>query len=383
MNRKLICLLLTLTVFTGSSFVFATKEQEKLNETNEKRQVLQTKINENKKETNAVAEEITQLSNQIDKTNGELSTIQNELSNLNEKMVVTKQELREAEKNITERSETFDTRLRVMYKNGTIGYLEVLLGSEDIIDFFSRMDMIKRLINYDLDLLEYMKEQRSIIESKKKELEIEQINVASAKRQIETKKNELVVATRAKEGLMDKLQKDGAELEKQYDELNAQADALTAIIAQKQREAAEISGNEVVVTNQQASSSGMVWPAPGYNTITSPFGYRVHPIFGVKKMHTGVDIPTPMGASIVAVDDGVVQHSGGLGGYGNTVIIDHGGQIATLYAHNSSLLVKAGQRVGKGQIIAKAGSTGYSTGPHLHFEVRKNGSYINPEPWIR
>ena len=116
---------------------------------------------------------------------------------------------------------------------------------------------------------------------------------------------------------------------------------------------------------------------------SSYYGYRLHPILKVKKFHTGIDIPAPTGTSIVAAGEGTVIYSGTLGGYGKTIMIDHDGGIVTLYGHNSSLLVKEGQDVKRGDIIAKAGSTGMSTGPHCHFEVRKNGVYEDPVPWLK
>lgn len=127
----------------------------------------------------------------------------------------------------------------------------------------------------------------------------------------------------------------------------------------------------------------MGWPVPGYSRISSPYGYRIHPIFKTKKLHTGIDIPAPTGTSIAAGSDGTVIYTGTLGGYGKAVMIDHGGGIVTLYAHNSSIVVSEGQSVKRGNTISKAGSTGYSTGPHLHFEVRKGGSYVDPLPWVR
>lgn len=399
MKKKLICSLIAITVMAGSVISFADTQGD-LNKTNEKKQKLQTEIDANKKESNGIAREVEDLSGKIEVTNGELSEIEAELNELNNSIIANKEKLRVAEEQLFKRNDTFEQRLRVMYKRGTVGYIEVLLDSTDIEDFLTRADMIKKVVDHDVTLLDTMKKERDIIEETKKELEVQQINVAAVKRKVETKKSELVVATRAKEELLGKLEADRAQMEQQHDALTVEADALSAIILKKQQDAAaaaaaagsssgsssgasQSSGETTFVDTGEISSKGMIWPAPGYSRVSSPFGYRIHPIFGTRKMHTGIDISAPMSANIVAATDGVVQSAGGLGGYGNAVIIDHGGGIATLYAHNSKLLVSAGQSVQRGQVIAKAGSTGYSTGPHLHFEVRKNGTYINPLPWIR
>ena len=126
----------------------------------------------------------------------------------------------------------------------------------------------------------------------------------------------------------------------------------------------------------------MAWPVPGYTRITSPFGMRTHPITGVYKLHTGVDIGAPMGATFVAVNDGIVTYAGWNNAYGNMVIIDHGGGVTTLYAHGSEILVEVGDRLFQNTPVLKVGSTGYSTGPHAHFEVRINGEYVQPLDYI-
>ena len=126
----------------------------------------------------------------------------------------------------------------------------------------------------------------------------------------------------------------------------------------------------------------MAWPVPGYTRISSKYGMRTHPITGVYKLHTGVDISAPMGANFIAANDGIVTKAGMNSAYGNMVIIDHGGGISTLYAHGSEILVHVGQTVKKGESVLKVGSTGYSTGPHAHFEVRINGVVTDPMPYI-
>ncbi len=374
MKNKKICLILIiiLTINLLASFVYASgisQDKEKLEETNEKIDSLKNQINNNKNETNKVTSEIKSLDKKIDKVEQELEQVQNELSELNKDIENTKAELSEAENNINDKQDTLESRLRVMYKNGTIGYLEVLLSSERISDFLTRLDLVQSIIDYDVNLLKYMKEQRQIIEEKKDKLITQQSSLSLAKQEVNKKKNELVSANRQKEIRMSQLKKDRVKMEKQYDQLNDLAKKIEEEIRKKQL-AAKYAGGD------------MTWPAPGYYRITSPFGNRIHPIFKVKKLHTGIDIGAPYGAKIVAANSGVVQYSGWLGGYGKVVIIDHGGGITTLYAHNSRLLVSAGQKVSKGQAVSKAGSTGYSTGAHLHFEVRKNGVYTNPVPWV-
>ena len=136
-------------------------------------------------------------------------------------------------------------------------------------------------------------------------------------------------------------------------------------------------------TAAQYVGGQMLWPAPDRFTITSPYGYRIHPILKTKKLHTGIDIRSSMGENILAAQDGKVIHSDWYGGYGKVIMIDHGGGIVTLYAHNSQLVVKEGSNVKKGTVIAKSGNSGLSTGPHLHFEVRENGKYVDPLKYVK
>ncbi len=370
MRVKKFCAALVLILLVNSIIAYAVdnsieQDKKKLEATNDKMELLEVELNKKNQECNEISSQIKALDSKIDKADKELQQIQNQIDTLNSKIETTKAELGKAEENIEDKKKTLNSRLRVIYKNGNVGYLEVLLESEDISDFFTRLDMVQNIIDYDVDLLKYMKEQREIIKNKKLTLESHQTILQSSKQELKSKYEKLQVACRKKETMMQKLRADKKEMEAQYDALNKLAKDIEKEIRRKQI-AADYAGGE------------MAWPAPGYYRITSPFGYRIHPIFKTKKMHTGIDIGAPTGATIVAVNDGVVSLAGWLGGYGNVVVLDHGGGITTLYAHNSRLLVKAGQKVKRGQAISRAGSTGYSTGAHLHFEVRKNGEYTNP-----
>lgn len=322
-------------------------------------------------QTRTIAEQIDELDRNMDKATVELNQVEEALEKIQENIIKTTEELKEAELNLEEKKETFSKRVRAMYMNGEVGYLELLLNSEDVKDFLSRQDMVKTIAEHDKELIKFMKEQRDIVDEKKAELEAQRASVEVTKNKLESRKKQLNQATREKEALMGRLAEDKISLEKQYDELNQFAKDIESKIVKLQTNTGPYSGGK------------MAWPVPGYNRISSPFGYRIHPVLNVKKFHTGIDIPGPTGSKVAAAADGTIIHTGWLGGYGKTVMVDHGGGIATLYAHNSSINVSNGQGVKRGDTIAKVGSTGMSTGPHSHFEVRKSGAYQNPVPWVK
>lgn len=380
----------------------------------------QEKIKETQNQSKTVEEQIDVLDRKVNKASLDLSKVEGELKTIEKNIEQNLIELEKAEKILEEKQENFEARIKVMYMNGNVGYLELLLTSKDIKDFFSRKDMVQAIAEQDKELLRVMKEQKEIIEEKKAELAGQRASLSATKTKLESRKKDLQTATRQKQDLMSRLQKDVATFEQEYDKLNDFAKSVGDKILklqdeQRQREEAQRAAadakrreeeakknaasntkpsnnqpsNNQPSNNQPSDSSSssvggkMAWPVPSTGRISSYFGYRIHPIFHTKKLHTGIDIPAPAGANVIAASNGTVIYSGWLGSYGNTVMIDHGGGIVTLYAHNSSTVVSVGQSVGRGTSIAKVGSTGNSTGPHLHFEVRKNGEYIDPLPWIR
>ncbi|TCS91633.1 septal ring factor EnvC (AmiA/AmiB activator) [Keratinibaculum paraultunense] len=374
-NKKVIYLLLALVLIFNYAIVFADNN---LNSLKKKQKTTIQEINRKKKEINDlqgktkdIQSQIEQLDKEMEEAAKELEIVEQELDKLNQNIDTTIKELEDAEAKIEDKQDAFNSRLRVMYKNGNVGYLEVLLASADIRDFLSRKQMIQSIANHDVELLKYMKEQRDIIEKKKVELQAQRASVEAAKSKLSARKADLQSASRSKEILMSQLEKDLEAAEEQYDELNKLAKDIESQIVKLQRVEGPYSGG------------AMNWPVPGHTKISSPFGYRIHPIFKVKKLHTGIDIPAPIGTPVIAAADGTVIYAGTLGGYGNAIMIDHGGGIVTLYGHNSSLVVGEGAQVSKGSTIAKVGSTGFSTGPHVHFEVRKNGSYVDPIPWLK
>ena len=228
------------------------------------------------------------------------------------------------------------------------------------------------LTNYDEDLLEKIEREKSKIEQNKKMLETKQNEYNTIKANYEKKKIILYNTKVLRDEAASKLTQEETELSAKIDEYRNQILAVEA----------EISKITTANLDTQYIGGEMAWPVPGYTRITSNYGMRTHPITGIYKLHTGVDLGAPMGANFVAANDGVVTKAGYNGAYGNMVIIDHGGGISTLYDHGSEILVTVGQTVKKGDIILKVGSTGYSTGAHAHFEVRVNGQVVNPLPYI-
>lgn len=331
----------------------------------------QKQIKNIENQTKDVSKQIQDLDRKVDKATTDLEKVEKELDQIEKNIEKTTLELEEAEENLEERKDTFNQRIRVMYMNGDTGYLELLLSSSDIKDFLSRKDVVKSIAEHDKKLIKFMKEQRDLIDEKKTELEAQRASVEVTKSKIEARKKELDRVSREKQELMGRLKEDVKSLEKEYDKLNDYAKEIESKIIKLQRNTGPYSGGK------------MAWPVPGYNKISSYYGYRIHPIFKTKKLHTGIDIPAPTGTAITAAAAGTVIYSDWLGGYGKVVMIDHGGGIVTLYAHNSSLVASTGQVVSRGDTVSKAGSTGVSTGPHLHFEVRKNGAYVDPITWLR
>ncbi len=222
------------------------------------------------------------------------------------------------------------------------------------------MDMIQLIIQSDVELLKSITEQKGQVEALKEQQEIERLELTAVINSLNAKHNEITVASRSKEIYMSSLQKDIKEMERQQSAMDEQSKQIERDILAAQR-AVEYAGGE------------LLWPLPGYYTITSHFGGRADPITGVWSSHGGTDIRAPYGTPILSANDGVVIFSGWHYSYGNYVIVDHGGGIATLYAHASKLLVSKGDPVLKGDPVALVGSTGYSTGNHLHLEVRVNG----------
>lgn len=327
-------------------------------------------LTQGKKKEKDLTKEIANLDKKIGNTESEIDELQKDIKLTEGKINDSLNQMKQTQAEIDDKNEVLNARLRVMYKNGEVGLMEILLGSADFQEFMNNVDMVKRVYEQDVDLLKYLKEKYKEINFKKEQLEQLKYELFQQQANVQTKQKELEVSRGQVAQLRAEVKKDNKALEKQIDELNKYAAELTEKIRKAQSNEAYVGGI-------------FTWPSPGYTYITSPFGYRIHPILKTKKLHTGIDIRVPSNSTIAAANDGTVIFANWNSGYGKLLMIDHGGGIVTLYAHNNALLVKPGDTVKKGQAVAKSGSTGMSTGPHLHFEVRKDGKYVDPIPYLK
>ncbi|MDK2866210.1 MAG: hypothetical protein PWP51_50 [Clostridiales bacterium] len=372
--RKTVVILLSMIIL-ASSIVWSDndelkKRERELETLKEKIEALDDSISQNKSLQNTTNTKIVNTTEAIKGLEREIEKLDGNIAQTEDEIVVKTDELADAETQISDKNDLLDSRLRVMYKTGTIGYLEVLFGSEDFSDLLSRIDMLQKVLVHDQNLIRELKEQRDAIIAKKTELEAVKQDLESLFQDKSNKQDQLEGQLKDLVAYKEDLKKDEAALNEAEGELLDEADQLTSVIKNLKLSETYVGGE-------------MMWPVPGNTIITSDFGVRVHPITKKETMHTGIDISASTNTTVVAAQSGTVIYADWYGGYGKVVIIDHGGGYSTLYAHNNSLLVSVGDAVSKGDSIAKSGSTGFSTGPHVHFEVRVNGEYVDPIPYVK
>ncbi|MBR3152816.1 MAG: peptidoglycan DD-metalloendopeptidase family protein [Clostridia bacterium] len=316
--------------------------------------------------------EISDLNNKIVSEEIEIENLKTQEENLNEKIRVTEVELKNATEKFNNQQEILEARLVAMYEAGETHYLDILLTSKSITELISNYYMISELIESDTELLETVRDKKEELEIGKLELEKAKKELSDARENAEKKAISLENMRVIKNSYVSQLSTEEKDIQEKIAEYQSAIKRVESEIIQ----AAELNIGEDYVGGE------MAWPVPGYTRITSPYGMRTHPITGVYKLHTGTDIGAPMGANFIAANDGVVVKAEYNSAYGNMVMINHGGGVSTLYAHGSEILVQPGQQVKRGDPVLKVGSTGYSTGPHAHFEVRVNGEYQDPIPFI-
>jgi len=329
----------------------------------------------------ATKEEIEELNRQIEEIGKKMMETRRQREAQEEVLKQTRQELEEAIEKEKQTSESLDARVRLMYTNGTVSYLDVLLSATSFSDFISRFDTFQIISKQTRDLLDEQIRIRETVEEKEAQEQLELMRLQLLEQQEAAQMAELESREKAKEELYSRLQ----EKYHEHEEISEEAERTLMELAKKmekleQERLKELGKNKVYYTGGK-----MAVPLKDSYTVSSKYGYRTHPISGQRKLHTGVDLAAKQGTPIYAAEAGVVIVAQWWSGYGNTVIIDHGGGVWTLYGHiqNNGILVKKGDIVKRGQKIALVGSTGNSTGPHLHFEVRVDSKPVDPEPYLK
>lgn len=370
-----ICILLVLCMFPASAETYEELRQ-KQEDTERKLQETKNQLNQAKTQKQVAAQTIAALDREINTVQSTLSEIEDKIRSLDEEISNSEKELNTNTEAFEKRKELLKARLKAIYMNCSFSYADILMEARDFSDFISRMKLIDYVLTHDKNLINSMEEQLKTIKQKKTELEEQKSSREKEKAARVEKIRTLDNSRAAKNEYIRRLNSDIKELEAMEDRL----------LEESQQIAERIRG--ITDKDRKYSDGQMTWPAPavGKSAISSLFGMRKHPILKTMRMHTGVDIAIGHGKDIVAANKGKVIFTGYETGYGNYVIIDHGvkdgSSITTLYAHSSKILVSVGQEVEAGAVIAKVGSTGYATGPHLHFEVRKNGSPVDPKDYL-
>lgn len=398
MKRKVICIILIILILQYfCTFVFAensltnnitnelgnnttNEETEKLEQ---QRDEVENKINETNQQLEYVQEELSDTLLKVQEIEDKVISYQKEVDELGKQMEELQTSIDDATEKLQIASEDYNAksdmlaqRLVAMYEAGDTSYLDVLLKSNSLTDFLSRYYAIEELAQYDSELIEQVKIEKNNIEQTREKLEKEQAEIKIIKAKSEQTTVVLNNMKTLQQSYIDRLSEGEKTLQEKITAYKKEQEEIEAKIME---------ATNMILPDIQYTGGEMLWPVAASGTvITSNFGIREHPIQGVVKQHTGLDIGgAATGTPIVAALDGVVTHAGWLGGYGNCVMISHGNGVVTLYGHGNKVLTQVGKQVKQGETIMELGSTGNSTGPHCHFEVRINGNYANPLNYVK
>ena len=392
MKKKTVTLVASLlcgSIMMATPYWYQAQDEDLTNQLSNIQQQITNEANkksEAEKTIGTVYEQLHAIQRDLDTATAELKQVQAERIQLDKDITKTEAELKEAQARLQSREKVFYKRVRDIYINGRLSYLDVVVGSKDFSDFANRMEMLKRILQSDMDLINTIKTEREDIASKKAKLEEDRAKVLELEKVAQEKQNLINQKKAERQAVLERAMNDRDTAERAYNELMASSASITAMLQQR---AAERAAAAAAAASQGGGGGGATWvqgsgqlAAPVVAPITSDFGWRIHPIYGTRRLHAGTDFGVDEGTPVHAADGGVVVEAGWVSGYGYTVIIDHGNGMSTLYAHNSEVAVSPGQTVSKGQVVSYSGNTGGSTGPHLHFEVRINGEPTDPMGYL-
>jgi len=371
----------TFNLLSFSNVLYGQSLEEELEQIKKEREETKKKIEEVKKQEQAYLKEVKDVEavlldslSQLDRLNDKLAETKSAIDKTTIELVLKEDELRKIDEELQQKVAILNDRVAQIYKNRQNNLLEILLKADDFLDLVSRFKLMSMLAQQDVKILNEIKDKRTANLSIKKAI----IDLREQQR-----KNKETV-----EKLVAQAEKKQREIQGLYDEKNSLLAKTTAnkkalLAMEKDLEIKEAEVTRILESYKYGNAPGskFMWPVIG--RIQSGFGYRMHPLFGYRRFHSGIDIVAPSGTIIKSADGGEVIHAGYDRGYGYSIMVYHGGGFATWYAHLSRILVTVGQRVERGQVIGLVGSTGWSTGSHLHFEVRINGAAQNPLQYLQ
>ena len=346
------------------------EKKENLTQVKNEKSKLQNEIDEKKKEKAGTAYDYRKADDKLDYMQKKLVRKVNDLERLQKQIVIYSNQLDLAKKDLDSYQEIFEKRIRVYYKNGAKSFLGVIVDAKDLSDLVFRIRCTEKLLSDHEQAIENVIVQKEQLATLKEECTLKAHEEDKLRGDIATDRNQIKRMRDEKKYQLNSIKNDIKKLESAMREFIKEEIELEFFLE------AAAKGN--LSTNFDGSFS---LPLQSYR-VSSPYGWRIHPIFKRRKHHNGIDLAAPYGTPITAAGAGVVIYAGKKGGYGNTVMINHGKGYATVYGHMSSILVSNGQEVMEGQPIGKVGSTGISTGNHLHFEIRVNGKHHNPREFL-
>lgn len=372
-NRLLALFVSILLIVTAILPVYADeidKAQQELQDVSRQIESQRSQLNQIKQQEKSIMGQLQNLEQDMVDKEKQIEILAARIHALEEDIKATEEEIAQKEEELQVQIDYLCERLLYMYEDGMdVSYLEVLFSATNIRDFLTRYDLLQYVVEQDMNLIDTINKNKRALDIKKNDLEIQKKELLTMREVQEAQRRQLEEQADQKKEILSNVRVEKKAYEKALEELERTSRELEELIRRSQ-------------SGEQLGTGIYTWPAPSYRSITSAYGMRYHPILKTNKMHTGVDIGAPMGAKIVAADSGKVMFAGWQGGYGQTIIIDHGAGMSTLYAHQSKFAVSSGQSVNKGDVIGYVGSTGWSTGPHLHFEVRVNGNPTNPMSYL-
>lgn len=383
------CLLVGVTLLAQPLSAYAVtqkdidEQQDALDDLNKDIKNKKNQLSEVREQQKQTISDIQNIEADLESKEAELAQIETNLENTQADLTQTRADLSDAIARCEQQQAEMADRVRavyIQYESAYASYLNILFSAENLGDFLAKLNMVRSMLDHDNGTLDTLQAHQAEVADLKARLEQKEADIKDLKAQAEAQKAAIEQKKTEREQALSNLKDQESNYEGELDQLEKESKEIEELIQQLIREMEE----------GKYAGGQMAWPVPGFYHITSPFGYRTHPISGVRKMHTGIDIGSNWdknqsiyGQNFVAAASGKVILSQYYGGYGNCVVISHGSGISTLYGHGSARLVSVGDTVKRGQAIMRVGSTGASTGAHAHFEVRENGVPVDPMKYLK